>query len=144
MLLTSTDGWKDDLLMTIRDLYRPGKFGLSIEIFPPKTSAGDAGLFETLDRLTTYCPGFVSCTYGAGGTTRHRTVELCVEIQRRYGVAVTSHFTSNDPAMSHTTTSAPAARSASTTAAPMPEPPPTTTCALGPELCEEVMTSCWH
>jgi methylenetetrahydrofolate reductase (NADH) len=79
--------------MTIRELYRPSSLGLSIEIFPPKTSAGDAALFETLDRLTTFRPGFVSCTYGAGGSTRHRTVELCVEIQRRYAVAVTSHFT---------------------------------------------------
>ncbi len=79
--------------MRLLDNYGPGKFGLSIEIFPPKTPAGDAALFETLDRLTAFQPGFVSCTYGAGGSTSHRTVELCVEIQRRYGVTATSHFT---------------------------------------------------
>ena len=79
--------------MHIRDNYGSGKFGLSIEIFPPKTSAGDVALFESLDRLIAFKPGFVSCTYGAGGSTSKRTIELCVEIQRRYSVAATSHFT---------------------------------------------------
>ncbi|MCX7420014.1 MAG: methylenetetrahydrofolate reductase [NAD(P)H] [Planctomycetia bacterium] len=79
--------------MHIRDNYGSGKFGLSIEIFPPKTSAGDVALFESLDRLIAFNPGFVSCTYGAGGSTSKRTVELCVEIQRRYAVSATSHFT---------------------------------------------------
>ena len=79
--------------MPIRDQYGSGKFGLSIEIFPPKTPAGDVALFESLDRLTTFRPGFVSCTYGAFGSTSKRTVELCVEIQRRYDITATSHFT---------------------------------------------------
>lgn len=79
--------------MHLRDHYGSGKFGLSIEIFPPKTPAGDLALFESLDRLTAFKPGFVSCTYGAGGSTSKRTVELCVEIQRRYQIAATSHFT---------------------------------------------------
>lgn len=79
--------------MQIRDHYGSGKFGVSIEIFPPKTPAGDAALFETLDRLTVFRPGFVSCTYGAGGSTSKRTVELCVEIQKRYDIPATSHFT---------------------------------------------------
>ena len=79
--------------MRLLDNYGSGKFGLSIEIFPPKTPAGDAALFQTLDRLTAFQPGFVSCTYGAGGSTSRRTVELCVEIQRRYGITATSHFT---------------------------------------------------
>lgn len=79
--------------MPIRDHYGSEKFGLSIEIFPPKTPAGDGALFETLNRLIPYQPAFVSCTYGAGGSTSKRTVELCVEIQKRYGVSATSHFT---------------------------------------------------
>ena len=79
--------------MHIRENYGSGKFGLSIEIFPPKTPAGDVALFESLDRLTGFQPGFISCTYGAGGSTSKRTVELCVEIQRRYSIAATSHFT---------------------------------------------------
>lgn len=82
-----------ELSMLIRENYGPSQFGLSIEIFPPKTAAGDAALFESLDRLTCFQPGFVSCTYGAGGSTSKRTVELCVEIQKRYGLTATSHFT---------------------------------------------------
>lgn len=79
--------------MRIGDIYRDGQFGLSIEIFPPKTETGDEALFRTLDRLAEYRPAFVSCTYGAGGTTRNRTVELCCEIQRRYELTATAHFT---------------------------------------------------
>lgn len=79
--------------MRIGELYRDGTFGLSIEVFPPKTSDGDEALFETLDRLVVYQPAFVSCTYGAGGSTRTRTVELCSQIRTRYNVSATSHFT---------------------------------------------------
>ncbi len=79
--------------MRISEIYRPGTFGLSIEIFPPKTTDGDASLFENLDRLAKYQPSFISCTYGAGGSTRTRTVELCTQIQRRYDIAATAHFT---------------------------------------------------
>ena len=79
--------------MRISEIYRPRTFGLSIEIFPPKTTDGDVSLFENLDRLAKYQPSFISCTYGAGGSTRTRTVELCTEIQRRYEIAATAHFT---------------------------------------------------
>ena len=66
---------------------------ISIEIFPPKTERGDELLFESLDCLTPYQPAFISCTYGAGGTTQSRTLELCQEIQRRYQIPATSHCT---------------------------------------------------
>ena len=79
--------------MRISEVYRSGVFGLSIEIFPPKTPDGDVSLFENLDRLAKYQPAFISCTYGAGGSTRNRTVELCTEIKRRYGIDATAHFT---------------------------------------------------
>lgn len=79
--------------MRISEIYRPGTFGLSIEIFPPKTTDGDVSLFENLGRLAKYQPSFISCTYGAGGSTRNRTVELCTEIQSRYQVTATAHFT---------------------------------------------------
>ncbi|MDB5391624.1 MAG: metF [Planctomycetaceae bacterium] len=79
--------------MRISEIYRPGTFGLSIEIFPPKTTDGDVALFENLARLVKYQPAFISCTYGAGGSTRTRTVELCAEIQKRFQIAATAHFT---------------------------------------------------
>lgn len=79
--------------MRISEIYREPGPGISIEIFPPKTSNGDASLFRTLDRLAAYRPVFVSCTYGAGGSTRNRTIELCEQIQQQYHLTATAHFT---------------------------------------------------
>lgn len=77
----------------LREIYGNGRFGLSVEIFPPKTPAGDADLMETLEALSAYRPAFVSCTYGAGGSTRGRTIDWCRTIQDRFGLAATAHFT---------------------------------------------------
>lgn len=79
--------------MRIPEIYREGHFGLSIEIFPPKSEQGDRVLWATLERLRGYAPAFVSCTYGAGGTTRTRTVEICREIHQRFELTTTAHFT---------------------------------------------------
>ena len=79
--------------MRIGEIYQPGTFGLSIEIFPPKTADGDAALFEALNRLAAYRPAFFSCTYGAGGSTQSRTIDWCVEIQKTFHTTATSHFT---------------------------------------------------
>ncbi|MEK6258986.1 MAG: methylenetetrahydrofolate reductase [NAD(P)H] [Planctomycetota bacterium] len=81
--------------MTLRipDIYSAGRFGLSIEIFPPKTPEGDDSLRQTLRELAPFQPAFVSCTYGAGGSTSKRTVEWCQEIQNGCGLPATAHFT---------------------------------------------------
>lgn len=79
--------------MRLSDVYRTGRFGVSIEIFPPKSPEGDVSLWENLGRLARYRPEFVSCTYGAGGSTRARTIELCAEIIRRFQIPATAHFT---------------------------------------------------
>ncbi len=79
--------------MRIGEIFQEKDFGLSIEIFPPKTPKGDSALIETLERLSVYRPDFVSCTYGAGGSTRERTLEWCVEIQKRFQLTATSHLT---------------------------------------------------
>jgi methylenetetrahydrofolate reductase (NADPH) len=68
-------------------------FSLSIEIFPPKSEDADEGLWSNLDQLAAFQPAFISCTYGAGGSTQTRTVELCAEIQRRFQIPATAHFT---------------------------------------------------
>lgn len=79
--------------MRIRDIYAQRRFGLSIEIFPPKTPEGDEALRQTLRELAPFGPAFVSCTYGAGGSTSKRTVEWCREIQEQFSLAATAHFT---------------------------------------------------
>lgn len=78
--------------MRIRDVYSGG-FGLSIEVFPPKSEQGDVALWDTLSRLQRFQPAFVSCTYGAGGSTRTRTIDICRTIQDRFGLTATAHFT---------------------------------------------------
>jgi len=77
----------------IRDIYREQDFALSVEVFPPKTSTGDDVLFRTLARLAAYQPAFVSCAYEANGSTRTRTIDLCVEVQKRYKLTATAHLT---------------------------------------------------
>ncbi|TWT58520.1 5,10-methylenetetrahydrofolate reductase [Thalassoglobus neptunius] len=79
--------------MRIKDVYEKSPFGISFEIFPPKTEAGDVALLEGLQRLTARSPDFISCTYGAGGSTQDRTLELCEMIQRDFQIPATAHFT---------------------------------------------------
>jgi len=84
-------------MLTLREIYGDRSIAtppaISVEIFPPKTPDGDAALLETLDHLAAYRPAFVSCTYGAGGSTRDRTLELCREIESRYDTVATAHLT---------------------------------------------------
>ncbi len=79
--------------MRIRDQFRTKPFVLSVEVFPPKTEAGDEGMYRALERLQAYQPSFVSCTYGAGGSTQSRTLEICRRVQSNFGLPATSHFT---------------------------------------------------
>jgi methylenetetrahydrofolate reductase (NADPH) len=80
-------------MSVLRQILKSKPFCLSIEIFPPKSTDADLTLWENLERLMPYGPAFVSCTYGAGGSTRNRTVELCREIRTRSDVPATAHFT---------------------------------------------------
>ncbi len=73
--------------------YGPGKFGLSFELFPPKTTAGDDELFRNLQSLMEFRPAFVTCTYGAGGSTRLKTLDVVEQVRRRHGCTVASHLT---------------------------------------------------
>lgn len=79
--------------MDLSRCYSSDSFGISIEVFPPKTPQGDQQLFQTLDQLRPYQPRFVSCTYGAGGSTRARTLDICREIGERTGLHTTAHLT---------------------------------------------------
>ncbi len=79
--------------MKFIDAYGSGRFGLSFEIFPPKTPAGEQGLFDAIQALTEFDPSFVTCTYGAGGSTREKTLELASAIRQRFGVSTAAHLT---------------------------------------------------
>jgi methylenetetrahydrofolate reductase (NADH) len=66
----------------------------SAELFPPKTEHGEQNLFAELEHLVKHRPAFVSMTYGAGGSTRAKTLELTKQIACRFGVVAVPHFTS--------------------------------------------------
>ena len=66
---------------------------ISFEFFPPRTEEAVADLFNTIDVLKTYNPDFVSCTYGALGTTRDTTVEVIERIHRETPLEPMCHLT---------------------------------------------------
>jgi methylenetetrahydrofolate reductase (NADPH) len=65
----------------------------SFEFFPPKTVEGLARLYATIEHLAELRPGFVSVTYGAGGSTRHLTVETADHIKNKIGLETVAHLT---------------------------------------------------
>jgi methylenetetrahydrofolate reductase (NADPH) len=79
--------------MKIRDLFGQGRPLFSFEVYPPKTEAGVATLQRTLAELVDLRPDFVSVTYGAGGSSRDRTVDLATCIQREHGLCAMAHLT---------------------------------------------------
>jgi len=80
--------------MKIIELYSKAKSTVfSFEIFPPKTTEGDLKLKSTIAELKKLQPGFVSVTYGAGGSTRDKTIDICADIQASYSIPSMCHFT---------------------------------------------------
>jgi methylenetetrahydrofolate reductase (NADPH) len=77
----------------LAEVYGSGKFGLSFELFPPKTPAGEEALYGHVAALMEFQPSFITCTYGAGGSTRDKTLAVVAEVKRRHGVPVASHLT---------------------------------------------------
>jgi methylenetetrahydrofolate reductase (NADPH) len=79
--------------MKISQAYGPGKLGLSFELFPPKTPQGVTNLFQHLTRLVKFQPSFVTCTYGAGGSTQELTLEIVSRVHRDFQLPVATHLT---------------------------------------------------
>ena len=80
----------------IRDIHaaKASQAVVSFEFFPPKTDEGDRNLIErTIPALMKLKPDFCSVTYGAGGSTREKTLNIVDQIQRRHGLTAMSHLT---------------------------------------------------
>jgi methylenetetrahydrofolate reductase (NADPH) len=73
--------------------YPPRPFTLSFELFPPKTPAAEQALWDNLRHLVEFQPDVITCTYGAGGSTRDKTLDIVEQARRRFGVRVASHLT---------------------------------------------------
>ena len=65
----------------------------SFEFFPPKDDDGFDKLFQTIDQLKRWNPAFVSMTYGAGGSTRAKTIDLVGRIKDEIGLESMAHLT---------------------------------------------------
>jgi methylenetetrahydrofolate reductase (NADPH) len=80
-----------DLLDTCRAARRPA---ISFEFYPPKSEEGVRQLFErTVPALLELRPEFCSVTYGAGGSTREKTLEIVDRLQREHGMPAMMHLT---------------------------------------------------
>src|SRR5256885_9676226 len=82
----------------IRDTFAAGKKGnfpvISFEFFPPKTDEGDRNLLEkTLPALMQLKPDFCSVTFGAGGSTRDKTLMIVDRIEGQHGLTAMAHLT---------------------------------------------------
>src|SRR5579871_528541 len=78
----------------VHDIKRGKAPVISFEFFPPKTEEGDRNLLDqTIPRLLDLRPDFCSVTYGAGGSTRDKTLGIVERIQSKHGLMAMSHLT---------------------------------------------------
>lgn len=79
--------------MSLASAYGPGQFGLSFELFPPKTPDGETALFRHVERLLEFSPSYITCTYGAGGSTQSKTLDIVARVRKQSGLPVATHLT---------------------------------------------------
>jgi len=79
--------------MSLSSYYLAGRFGISFELFPPKSAEGERSLYRHVERLLEFSPNYFTCTYGAGGSTREKTLEIVRTIKTRFAIPVASHLT---------------------------------------------------
>ena len=79
--------------MRIGELFGRAQRVFSFEFFPPRTPAGEGALLQTIGKLRDLQPSFVSVTYGAGGSTREKTIDIVTRVKREYGIEAMAHLT---------------------------------------------------
>ncbi|MEO0011031.1 MAG: hypothetical protein RIQ39_620 [Actinomycetota bacterium] len=73
--------------------WRSGVPTFSFEFFPPKDAEGEARLWSAIESLESIAPDFISVTYGAGGSTRDRTIRIASEISAHTTIPTVAHLT---------------------------------------------------
>jgi len=79
--------------MNLSSYFDGSSRGLSFELFPPKTEEGIPAVLDTVGELCRYTPDFFTCTYGAGGSTQNRTMQVATSVKERFRIPVASHLT---------------------------------------------------
>jgi methylenetetrahydrofolate reductase (NADPH) len=79
--------------MSIRDLFHDKKPVVSCEIFPPKPDYPVETIFATIAALSEMKPDYISVTYGAGGSSCARTVQIAAKVKNDFGVEALAHLT---------------------------------------------------
>ncbi len=79
--------------MFIKDMYKKGKHVVSFEVFPPKKDDDVDKLYQTITELKSLNPDYVSITYGAGGSTRDKTVSIASHIKNTLKLETMAHLT---------------------------------------------------
>ena len=75
------------------DFLAGGGRSFSFEFFPPQDDAGEEQLWAAIEALEPYAPNFVSVTYGAGGSTRDKTIGITSRIARETSLTPVAHLT---------------------------------------------------
>ena len=80
--------------MKLADVYGDGRFGLSFRTLSnQKPKLAKERFTRMLKNLSTLGPSFITCTYGAGGSTQTKTLEIIGEVKKRFDLPVASHLT---------------------------------------------------
>ena len=80
--------------MYLSQIHRHSLPAISFELYPPKTPKGEQRLFEEeMPKFLALKPAFMTCTYGAAGGTRDKTLEVVTRVKKEYGMEAASHLT---------------------------------------------------
>ncbi|MFR0779479.1 MAG: methylenetetrahydrofolate reductase [NAD(P)H] [Zhenhengia sp.] len=79
--------------MKINTLFNESKPIISFEIFPPKQTTSIESIYSTIDALAPLSPDFISVTYGAGGSTQGKTVQIASLLKNQYNITPLAHLT---------------------------------------------------
>lgn len=77
---------------TLSELFKTKRV-LSFELFPPKTEKGEVALYRHVEALLKFTPDFFTCTYGAGGSTQQKTLQILDHVKQNFNIPVVSHLT---------------------------------------------------
>jgi methylenetetrahydrofolate reductase (NADPH) len=79
--------------LKINTLFNESKPIISFEIFPPKQTTSIESIYSTIDALAPLSPDFISVTYGAGGSTQGKTVQIASLLKNQYNITPLAHLT---------------------------------------------------